>query len=132
MRNAESQVAAAQAALDNLEITAPFAGIVVEVDVTLNEQVMPNRPVFVLADFTEWYVETDDLTEIEVVHVSPGQRVTVVPDALPEAELTGEVISVSQNSELKRGDVTYTARILLDEFDLPLRWGMTVTVTFEE
>lgn len=132
VRNAEAQVTAAQAALDNLEITAPFAGTVVDVDITLNEQVIPNRTVIEMADFSAWYVETDDLTEIEVVNVSEGQTVTITPDALPDAEIGGSVVSISQNSELKRGDVTYTARIRVDDFDLPLRWGMTVTVTFEE
>ena len=40
--------------------------------------------------------------------------------------------SISDLYEEKRGDVTYTARILLDEDDERLRWGMTVVVTFEE
>jgi hypothetical protein len=34
--------------------------------------------------------------------------------------------------EEKRGDVTYTARIRLDNIDPRLRWGMTVATVFED
>jgi multidrug efflux pump subunit AcrA (membrane-fusion protein) len=78
------------------------------------------------------YVETDDLTEIEVVDVQEGQKVTVVADALPGVEMNGTVESINQVFEEKRGDITYTVRIALDNPDPRLRWGMTVVVTFEE
>jgi hypothetical protein len=58
--------------------------------------------------------------------------VLVTPDALPHLEITGTVDSISDTFELKRGDVTYTVRIALADFDPRLRWGMTVAVTFEE
>ena len=130
--NAHAQVNAAQAALDNLEITAPFAGTMVNIDITLNEQVTPGSPVILVADFSEWYVETDDLTEIEVVDIEEGQSVEVEADALPGETIYGEVVLIKEFAVLNRGDVTYTARILLDEFDLPLRWGMSMTVRFPE
>ena len=34
--------------------------------------------------------------------------------------------------EEKRGDITYTVRIRINEPDPRLRWGMTVEVTFAE
>jgi hypothetical protein len=40
------------------------------------------------------------------------------------------VESIDQVYEEKRGDITYTARILLDSADPRLRWGMTVSITF--
>ena len=86
----------------------------------------------VLAELSEWVVETEDLTEIQVPRIGLGQGAKVIPEALPELELTGNVDSISGISEIKSGDVTYTARILLDDADPKLRWGMTVTVTFEE
>jgi multidrug resistance efflux pump len=76
------------------------------------------------------YAETDDLTEIEVVDVELGQKVTIIPDALPELEASGSVTKISQVSEEKRGDITYTVRVKLDETDPRLRWGMTVVITF--
>lgn len=129
---AESNLASAQAALDDLDLVATIDGTVVKQDLIEGEQVAPGVPVVQLADFTQWYAETDNLTEIDVVNVSVGQGATVVPDALPDLELTGTVESIDDVFEEKRGDVTYTARILLNESDPSLRWGMTVVVTFEE
>ncbi len=129
---AQANIAAAQAALDDLELVATFAGTIVDLDLLVGEQVSPGAPVVTLVDFSEWYVETDNLTEIEVVDVAVGQPVTIIPDALPDVELTGSVKSIDDFFEEKRGDITYTARILLDDVDPLLRWGMTVVVTFVE
>jgi len=118
--------------LDDLDLVATFGGTVVDFDLILGEQVTPGQPVVTVADFSQWYVETDNLTEIEVVDVAVGQAVTILPDALPDVELTGSVESITDFFEEKRGDITYTARILVDEIDPLLRWGMTVVVTFVE
>lgn len=129
---AETNLKAARVALDNIELLAPFAGTVVDLGFKAGELVNPGQAVVMLADFSQWVVETDDLTEIEVPEISVGQAVTIAPDALPDLELTGTVDSISDIFEEKRGDVTYTAKILLDEGDERLRWGMTVVVTFLE
>jgi hypothetical protein len=47
-------------------------------------------------------------------------------------ELKGVVDAIKDLSEEKRGDVTYTTTILLDQADPRLRWGMTVSVDFIE
>jgi multidrug resistance efflux pump len=127
---AEKALASAQAALDNLELTAPLDGVVVSIEPIVGEEVAPNQPVISLADFSQWFVETDDLTEIEVVNIEVGQEVTIVADALPDVELKGVVDSIAKKFEEKRGDVTYTVKIKLNEVDPRLRWGMTVAARF--
>ncbi len=128
---AESALEATQAALSDVELVAPFGGTVVKLDLKEGEQVVPGSPAVVLADFSQWKVETEDLNEMEVPRVAVGQTVTITPDALPELSLTGTVESISQIYEEKFGDVTYTARILLQDTDPRLRWGMTVSTHFE-
>lgn len=134
---AENRVKAAQVALDaavahlnNLDLKATIDGTVARIDLIVGDQVTPNVVVATIADFSAWYVETDNLTEIEVVDISTGQNVTVVPDAIPDLTLNGKVEKISQVFEEKRGDVTYTTKILLTDMDPRLRWGMTVLVTF--
>jgi multidrug resistance efflux pump len=129
---AETGLTAARAALENLELIAPFSGTVVDLQLKVGEQVSAGMPVVLLADISEWMVETDDLTEIEVPEIRVGQSVAVTPDALPELELSGTVESISELFEEKRGDITYTVRIRLNEEDERLRWGMTVVITFVE
>ncbi len=129
---AQANLAAAEANLGNLELTATIAGTIVEIDLIVGENVAPGAIVIQIADFSRWFVETDNLTEIEVVDVALGQKVTIVPDALPDVTLTGQVDDISDVFEEKRGDITYTTSIVLDEIDPRLRWGMTVVVTFEK
>lgn len=132
IETAEAQLAAAKADLEKLNLIATIDGAVVSSSLTPGQTVTPGQPVIELADFSEWDVETDNLTEIEVVDVTGGQKVTVVPDALPDLKLSGEVIKISDTFEEKRGDITYTVRIKLNETDPRLRWGMTVVVDFEK
>ena len=129
---AEVSLEAAQAALDDLEVKTTISGTVVSADLIAGQQVSPGQIVLSIADFSEWYVETDDLTEIDVVSIEPGQKVTIVADALPDVQMTGTVVSISQVSEEKRGDITYTVKILVEDADARLRWGMTLAVTFED
>ncbi len=128
---AENAIKAAEAALGDLDLIATIPGVITRLDLIEGQRVSPGVPVAQIADFSQWYVETDNLTEIDVVEVSVGQKVTVTPDALPELNLSGAVVKISDVFVEKRGDITYTARILLDQVDPRLRWGMTVVVKFE-
>jgi multidrug resistance efflux pump len=129
---ATAQQAAAQAALDNLELKAPFAGTVVDVNVLKDEQVSPGSWAFLLADTSQWNVLTSDLTELEVVNLEVGQQVEIVPDALPDVKLSGVIEEISDTYTSKSGDIMYEVKIRLDETDPQLRWGMTVEANFAE
>ncbi len=131
VKMAEDQVAAAQRALDNADLTAPYAGTVVDLfDLQFGERVGLGQSVATLADFSAWIVETRDLTELDVVGVEIGQPVTVTPDALPDLRLPGAVESIDQVFTERSGDILYTVRIRLDTTDPRLRWGMTVNAVF--
>ncbi len=132
LANAKAQLAAAEAALANAELTAPFAGIVAGVMTKVGEMAAPGQPAVVLADFSSWIVETDNLTEIELPQIEVGQPVAVSFDALSDVELQGTVTAIRPLFEIRQGDVTYTVKISLDENDPRLQWGMTAVVTFGE
>jgi HlyD family secretion protein len=132
IKAAEENLKAAQSNLKNLDLTATIDGTVVNLDLVVGQDVTPAQPAVRIADLSKLYVETDDLTEIEVVDISVGQKVSIVADALPDVEMTGTVEEISRVFEEKRGDITYTVRILIDNPDPRLLWGMTVVVTFEK
>ncbi|MEY3150504.1 MAG: hypothetical protein RLY92_731, partial [Chloroflexota bacterium] len=130
LAQATAAVAAAEANLADNELRAPIAGAVVRMALKVGEFVQPGLPLVTLAQPNEWEVLTDNLTEIEVPQVSVGQAVTIVPDALPDVMLNGKVTEIAQLFEEKRGDITYTVKVALDDNDPRLLWGMTVLVTF--
>lgn len=127
---AKANVDAAQDALSNYVITAPFDGVIADVNVKVGEQVGTDTRAISLANFDSWIVETTDVTELEVVKLSVGQQVTLIPDALPDLQLTGEVVEISNAFTQQGGDILYTVRIKLNESDERLKWGMTLEVTF--
>ena len=129
---ANRQLDAAEADLDYLSLTAPFAGKIVRLDLTVGAQTTPGALAAILIDDSQWFVETNDLTEDEVTQIEVGQSVTIRFDALSGKAFTGEVESISEYAQERYGDVTYIARIKLSADDELLRWGMTAEVTFEE
>jgi len=131
--SANSQLAAAQYELDQLNLLAPYDGTVMEIqNLAVGETVNPGQVVVTFANKDTWYVETKDLTELDVVNIRVGQKVTVTPDALPNIQLNGVVESIGNVYTEKNYDVLYTVRIRLEKPDPALRWGMTVNITFPE
>jgi len=129
--NAKAQVAAAEDVLSNYVITAPFDGVVADVAVEVGEQVGSESRAVSIVNTSSWIVETTDITELEVVSVAVGQKVTFTADALNDVTMEGVVTEISQSSFVQGGDVIYTVRIHADEVDPRVKWGMTVEVAFE-
>lgn len=127
---AQAHQAAAQSALDNLDIKAPFDSTVVDVNVTVGQLVGSENWAVQVADFSAWYVETSDLTEQEVVKLSMGQAATITPDALPNLQLYSQVTEIADMYHVLAGDVLYQVRLRVDQPDPMFRWGMTVEITF--
>jgi HlyD family secretion protein len=127
--NAEAQIAAARAALDDLQLLAPFSGTISELHINASEWVSPGQPVLVLADLGRLRVETTDLSEIDVARIVPGDAVTISFDALPDTVI-GTIVSISPKSSQGSG-VNYTVVVELAGIPDGLRWGMTAFVDVE-
>jgi HlyD family secretion protein len=132
---AEADVASATAALQqalvslaDTELRAPFAGSVAQLNVNIGEQVSPNTPVVILADLSTWQIETEDLTELDVVGVSRATPVTLTFDAIPDLEMSGTVLYVRPLGADNRGDIVYTVVIDPAQQDRRLLWNMTAVV----
>ncbi len=132
VKTANAAVASAQAALDALQLSAGMAGTVVDTAVIPGQQVSVGQTLLSVADYSNWLVETDNLTEAEVVNVVEGQKVNVVLDALPDVTLPGIVTHINNRYAEVRGDITYTVTITLEKTDPRMRWGMTAAVTFAQ
>lgn len=131
LKNARAQLAAAQAALARMDLTAPYDCTVMKVDISAGERASQGLTVITVADLSQWVVETTDLAEKDVVSIKMGQKVTLFPDALPDLELNGTVGSIADTFVEKSGDITYIVRIPIESPDPLLRWGMTVKVIFK-
>ena len=131
LANADAQAAAAQSALNDLTLKAPFDGTVITNNLKVGETAAPGAVAqVVLANTTDWQVETTDLTELNINNVRESDPVKVTFDALPGLELTGKVLRIQSLGQNKQGDITYKVTIKLDKQDDRLRWNMTALVAF--
>jgi len=130
LENAEAQITAAQHNLDLFVLKSPFDGLIIDTNIIVGEWIGPEKWAVLIANFSDWYVDTSDLSELDVVSINIGETVSIKPDALPELDMAGTIEEISQVPENKGGDVLYKVHIRLLENDPRIRWGMTVEVTF--
>lgn len=129
---AEAQLAAAQKAVDNYTLTAPFTSTVLGINVYVNELVTPELWAIAVGDTSQWIVDTNDLSELDVSNIHVGDKVDVIADALPGITMSGVVEQINSVPDPRSGaDITYKVRIRMNDVDPNVRWGMTVAVAFQ-
>jgi multidrug resistance efflux pump len=128
----EARLEAAEAGVAAFSVVAPFDGVVADLNAKLGGSINAGEPAVTVADFSQWLVQTTDLTEIDVVQIQEGQPVVITLDAIPDTELAGEILSIGQTYAENQGDVVYEVTILLTDTHPAMRWGMTAAVTFDQ
>lgn len=128
---ANAQVAAAERTLTNIDLRAPFTGELVEVkQVEAGMWLTAGQAIATLADTSQWYIETTDLTELDMVKIKVADSVTVTIDALPDLEMSGEVVAIARTYTEKSGDILYKVRVRLENPPDEVRWGFTGLILF--
>ena len=130
LENAKNQLEAAQDALVNRMLVAPFDGTVSELYLRLNEWVSPGQPALLLADLDHLRVETTDLNEIDVARVQVNDTASITFDALPDTVVSAAVVQIASKSDESSG-VNYRVVLELDSLPEGLRWGMTAFVDIQ-
>jgi multidrug efflux pump subunit AcrA (membrane-fusion protein) len=128
--NAQAQLAAAEEFLADLELKAPFDGVISAVHVNSSEWVAPGSPVLLIGDLNHLQVRTTDLSEIDVARITLDDTAVVTFDALPDLVLEGTVISIAPKADEGSG-VNFPVIIKLSEIPPALRWGMTAFVDID-
>jgi len=131
---AEAQVMQAEAALEQAQLRleesvlkAPFAGTVLATNATVGELVIAAQPLIVLADVSEFYVDTP-IDEIDIGSVQIGQDAEIALDAFPDRALPGRVSRIDPLGQVTQGVVSYDVRVLILSSEVPLRPNMTALV----
>ena len=128
---ARAEAEAAEAAVGQTVLRAPFAGTVAYLDHKVGEFVAAGTPLVRVGDLSAWRIQTDDLTELQIAKVREGAAVNLTFEGLPGIELMGRVSAIRAFGEKKRGDITYTVFIDPDRHEPLLKWSMTAIVKIE-
>ncbi len=123
-------LATAKDTLAKATITAPYDGIIAEVDVKVGDTLTPatyTQTIFQIIDPThmEFTIKVD---EMDITGVMVGQTADITLDALPNLKPVGKVMFVSPLPTVESGVVQYQVKI---GFDVPagsaLKSGMSAT-----
>ena len=129
--NAQAILNAARAAVTSQsELTAPFDGQVISVDVVSGQIVQSSQPVITLADTNSWLIETTDLKEVDILSIKQGSSAIVRVDAIPGVDFQARVKTIQPLGKDNQGDITYKVTLSVD-FDPRFMWNMTTSVHFE-
>ena len=132
-----AQVGLSKQELADLEIRAPFKGVVISKDAQPGEMVSPmsagggftRTGVATIVDMDSREVEVD-VNESYINRVSAGQKVECVLDAYPDLKIPAHVISIVPTAD--RQKATVRVRIGLDQLDPRILPDMGIKVSFFE
>jgi len=111
---------------DEVPVTAPIAGSVIERLITPGAAVTPGTPLLVVADLSRLWI-TAEIDEARIGRIVTGREVTITTPAYPGESFTGTLAAVGDviNPETRR----VTLRIEVPNADRRLKPQMFVTLT---
>ena len=132
-----SQLALSRQSLNDLEVRAPFTGVVISKDAQPGETVSPmsagggftRTGIATIVDMDSREIEVD-VNEAYINRVREGQKVESVLDAYPDWKIPGHVISIVPTAD--RQKATVRVRIALDQLDPRIFPDMGIKVSFRE
>ncbi len=134
---ARSQLALVRQSLDDLEIRAPFTGVVISKDAQPGETVSPmsagggytRTGIATIVDMDSREIEVD-VNEAYINRVQDDQRIEAVLDAYPDWKIPGHVLSIVPTAD--RQKATVRVRIAFDQLDPRILPDMGIKVRFLE
>ncbi|PYO99785.1 MAG: efflux RND transporter periplasmic adaptor subunit [Gemmatimonadetes bacterium] len=131
---AEAAVEAAQVALENTVIRAPFDGTVLTKNADVGEVVAPlaasafsKSAVVTIADLRSLQVEAD-VAESNLEAVSPGQPCEIILDAYPDVRYPGSVAMIVPTAD--RAKATVQVKVAFRSYDARVLPEMSAKVHF--
>jgi HlyD family secretion protein len=127
IKAAEARVAAAQATLNQAQLSAPFGATVTSAMVSPGDQVTPGLAAFRLDDLSEMLVDVL-VSEVDINNIHQGQEAILTFDAILGKEYHGQVEQVDLVGTSNQGVVDFTVTVKLTDGDARVRSGMTAAV----
>lgn len=125
---AQAAVYAAQEILDRVELVAPFAGTVTDVNASTGDLVSAGDAAFRIDDLANLYIDLM-VSEIDLPALDVSQPATLEFDAIADRVYEGEVTEIGMIGTNSQGVVNYPVTVRLANPDDAIRPGMTASVT---
>lgn len=126
LEQARLSVEQARRNLEDATITAPFDGVVTEVNIVVGGA--GGSAAITLADVSRLHVDVL-VDETEIAGIAIGQQAEITLDALSGVTLTGTVDNIDLTGTVSNGVVNYKVRVNVDAADAVLRLDMTANAS---
>jgi HlyD family secretion protein len=125
---AQARIDAIQSILDEVDIEAPFAGVITESHSKVGDQVNTGTISYRLDDLSRLLIDVQ-ITEVDINRIKLDQPATLTFDAIQSKEYTGKVVEVGRVGSNVSGVVNFVVTVELANNDGQVRPGMTSAVT---
>jgi HlyD family secretion protein len=125
---AQAAVDAAQATLNQIQLTAPISGTITELDIASGDMVSSGTQAFRIDDFSAIFVDLE-VSEIDINNLQPGQPATLTFDAIPDKQYTGVVTRIGTVGTVSQGVVNYPVTVQITNPDEAVKPGMTAAAS---
>ncbi|MEM7801985.1 MAG: efflux RND transporter periplasmic adaptor subunit [Chloroflexota bacterium] len=122
LEQAQTDLLAAQNALAEATLVAPFDGVITTVYVAEGEMASGLAVDLVNVSALEVVLNID---EVDIGQIAVGQEAVVSFETWPDAEISSEVSSIAPSAALDSSLINFGVHLTLDESDLPILVGMT-------
>lgn len=123
---AQARVDAAQAALNQTKISAPFDGTVTVVNAKVGDRIQMGSTAFQVDDLSRLLIDVQ-VSEVDINSVKHDQPVDLTFDAIPDRTYHGVVTDISSVGSVTSGTVNFTVTVEVINPDGMIKPGMTST-----
>jgi RND family efflux transporter MFP subunit len=116
LKNAKQNLTEAEKKLKNSTLTAPFAGLVAEVNIIVGDEISENTVVVRLIDPKKFKVEVL-VNEMEIYQVNVGAPATVTVAAMPTIAFPASVTNISPVATVQSNVVNYQVQVEINSLE---------------
>lgn len=127
LQQAQASLQNAQIAYDNNIITAPFSGVLEQLNNQAGDEVSASTVIGIMG--TNQSIAVIPLNEVDVSKVKLGDKATMTFDAVSGLTITGTVVEIDNVGTVSQGVVTYNVKIAFDTEDPRVKPGMSIAVS---
>lgn len=130
IQKAQNAVEKLQLELDETTITAVEAGLAINIDATVGENVLSSQVVIYVEENESIYATTQ-ISETDILSIYIDQKVYLEIEAVLGTEYEAKVIDINRNPIIdSNGIVNYEVTLKLNENNVEIMDGMTLVSTF--
>lgn len=114
--------------LENLQIIAPFDGVLRKIDFKVGDKVTSSDEKYVYLENPNLVEVSILLDQIDVVNVQQGMEAEVTLDAYPGITFEWVLWDIDSTPTTTNGVVSYTVKVSIDKWEKTIYWWMTASV----